>query len=117
MGRRASGLRSPDGEALSTGRFTDPGAADDSSVLSGLDAAGPDFPGEDFIVEAPEGVEFPTDLRGATVVISVEPDPEEDLAPFAIKPLVAEVPDGIGDHEVQTLGAGPALPTGTATIG
>lgn len=105
-----------DGVPISTGRFTDAGAADDFDGFSG-DQGGPNYPGEDFIQNAPDGVTFPTDLRDSTLVISVEPDPDDGVAPFAIKPLVSEVADGIGDHQVQSLGSGPAAPTGTATIG
>ena len=105
-----------DGVPISTGRFTDAAAADDFDGFSG-DQGGPPFPGEDFIVNAPGGVTFPTDLTNATIVISVEPTPDDSPAPFAIKPLVSEVADGISDHQVQTLGTGPAAPTGVATIG
>ena len=105
-----------DGVPVTTGQFLDPGAADEFDGFSGSEG-GPPFPGEDFIINAPEGLEFPTDLTGATVVISVEPTPDDSPAPFAIKPLVAEVPAGTGDHQVLDLGAGPALPSGTATIG
>ena len=104
-----------DGVPVSTGRFTDAAAADDFDGFSG-DQPGPNFPGEDFIQNAPEGLTFPTDLTTATLVISVEPDPDDSPAPFALKPLVSEVADGIGDHQVQSFGAGPTAPTGTATI-
>ncbi|MDJ0769594.1 MAG: hypothetical protein QNJ12_12405 [Ilumatobacter sp.] len=105
-----------DGQPLSTGRFTDPNAADDFDGFSG-DQPGPAKPGEDFIINAPEGLEFPLDLRGATIVISVEPDPDDSEAPFALKPLVAEVPADAVDHDNLPLGVGPAAPTGVATIG
>jgi pentapeptide MXKDX repeat protein len=105
-----------DGQPITTGRFTSASGADDFDGFSG-DQGGPPYPGEDFIVNAPDGVTFPTDLTDATIVISVEPDPDDSPAPFAIKPLVSEVPDGIADHTVQSLGAGPAAPTGVAVIG
>jgi hypothetical protein len=105
-----------DGQPLSTGRFTDPGAADDFDGFSGTDASGPAYPGEDFIINAPDGVTLPTDLTGATVVISIEPEDDDSPAPFAFKPLAAEVPAGIGDHEAIILGQGPAFPTGEATL-
>lgn len=105
-----------DGTPVTTGRFVDPADADDFDGFSG-DQGGPSFPGEDFIQNAPAGVAFPTDLTNATIVISVEPELDDSPAPFALKPLVSEVADGIGDHVVQTLSAGPAAPTGTAVLG
>ena len=106
-----------DGIPVSTGRFSDPAMADDFNGLSGPDGTGPPFPGEDFIVNAPEGLSFPTDLRNSTVVISVEPVPDDSPAPFAIKPLATIVPDGIGDHVLITSTQGPPAPSGLAFIG
>ncbi|MDW3178122.1 MAG: anti-sigma factor [Acidimicrobiia bacterium] len=105
-----------DGQPVTTGRFTDAGAADDFNGFSGTDATGPNYPGEDFIQNAPEGLTFPTDLTGSTVVVSIEPQDDDSPAPFAFKPLAAEVPDGTTDHVGVALGAGPAFPTGVATI-
>ncbi len=104
-----------DGVPVSTGRFVDPTGPDDFSDFSGPDPA-PNYPGEDFIQNAPDGVTFPTDLTGATIVISVEPAPDDTPAPFALKPLVAEVPEGFEIGASQTLGAGPATITGVATL-
>ncbi len=105
-----------DGQPVSTGRFLTATGADDFGDFSGpID--GPPFPGEDFITNAPEGLTFPTDLTTATIVISVEPDADNSPAPFALKPLVAEVPDGIGDHENVDLGAGPVAIFGAGSIG
>ncbi len=106
-----------EGQPVSTGRFVDPGAADDFNGFSGTDATGPNYPGEDFIQDAPEGLEFPTDLTGTTVVVSIEPQDDDSPAPFAFKPLAGEVPVGTSDHVGVELGAGPAFPTGVATIG
>ncbi len=106
-----------DGVPVSTGRFTDPAAGDDFNGFSGVDATGPNYPGEDFITNAPDGVAFPTDLRDGVVVISVEPIDDDSPAPFALKPLVSEVADGIDDHVVQEFGQGPAAITGTAVLG
>ena len=90
------------GQPLSTGRFTDPAAADDFAGFSG-EQAGPPFPGEDFLVNAPEGVSFPVDLSGAPIVISVEPSPDDSAAPFAFKPLFGTVPDNAADHTTFSL--------------
>ena len=86
-----------DGQPISTGRFTDPAAADDFAGFSG-EQAGPPFPGEDFLVNAPEGVSFPVDLSGAPIVISVEPSPDDSPAPFAFKPLFGTAPEDAADH-------------------
>ena len=61
---------------------------------------GPNYPGEDFLVNAPDGLEFPTDLRGAAVVISIEPSPDDSAAPFFLKPLFDQVPEDATDHTV-----------------
>jgi len=105
-----------DGQPVSTGRFLDPASGDDFNGFSGTDATGPNYPGEDFIQNAPEGLEFPTDLTGSTIVISIEPVDDDSPAPFAFKPLAAEVPAGTADHVGVELGAGPAFPTGTASL-
>ena len=104
-----------DGQPVSTGRFVDPGAADDFGGFSGP-LGNPPFPGEDFIVNAPDGLTFPTDLRGETVVISIEPADDDSPAPFAFKPLASQIPEGVDVPYAGELGAGPALPTGIATV-
>jgi hypothetical protein len=78
---------------------------------------GPPFPGEDFLVNAPSGLTFPTDLSGTTQVISIEPDPDNSSAPFLLKPLVATVPSPAMDHVTYAMSSNVAnsFPTGTAT--
>ena len=105
-----------EGQPVSTGRFVDPGAPDDFGGFSGPDP-NPPFPGEDFIVNAPDGLTFPTDLtNGGTIVLSIEPEDDDSPAPFAFKPLAASV-DGAPLGTAIELGAGPGFPSGTATIG
>lgn len=77
-----------DNVPVTTGTFTRTTAADDAAPYSGPFSS-PPFPGEDFIVNAPSGVTFPPILRGATIVVSVEPVPDNSAAPFLLKPLVA----------------------------
>lgn len=79
------------GIPVSTGKFRDANGADGSSVFSGT-VTGPAFPGEDLLQNAPTGLNFPTDLSGATLVISIEPDPDNGPEPFSIKPLKATIP-------------------------
>lgn len=74
---------------ITTGQFADASAqmADLAGPFSGPNP-GPPVPGEDFFESAPTGVTFPLDVRGKTVVISVEPYPDNSPAPFLLKPLV-----------------------------
>ncbi len=76
-----------DSGPLSTGTFTTFNTVDGAAPFSGA-SAGPPVPGEDFFENAPTGETFPLDVRGRTVVISVEPVPDDSAAPFALKPLV-----------------------------
>lgn len=87
----ASGNPTP----ISTGRFSDPNAADVSlfGVSNNNEFKGPNgvppYPGEDFIVNPNSrysGVTFPVDLTSATVVISIEPTVNDAETPFGLKP-------------------------------
>lgn len=110
------------GTPVTTGTFTNVAATDDSAPFSGPMALpspnGADgfFPGEDFLVNAPAGMTFPVDLRGTTIVISVEPSPDNSPAPFTLKPLAHMVAAGAALHTPITMGAGPVSTlTGTVT--
>lgn len=105
-----------DGVPVTTGKFTSVSSADDSAPFSG-NQAGPPFPGEDFLMNAPAGVTFPTDLAGKTVVISVEPEPDNSAAPFLLKPLVGMVPTGADDHTLYDMSNNSQAtnPTGNVT--
>lgn len=103
---------------ISTGTFTSFTSADSGNPFSGTaNNAGPPIPGEDFFNAAPEGQTFPLDVRGTTVVISVEPSPDNSPKPFLLKPLAVEVAADAATAPtthalVQNLGS---LPTGTVT--
>lgn len=107
-----------DAGPISTGTFTDFGTVDSSNGFSGTENnAGPPIPGEDFFNNAPMGETFPLDIRGRTVVISVEPVPDNSPAPFLLKPLIANVASDAAtapaSHSfMQNLGS---VPTGSAT--
>ncbi|WP_298236768.1 anti-sigma factor [uncultured Algibacter sp.] len=76
---------------ITTGRFTDFDGRDDFNMFSGDEfKMGPPIPGEDFFLNAPAGETFPLDVRGRTVVISVEPVPDNSPAPFSMKPLLGK---------------------------
>jgi hypothetical protein len=104
------------GVPVSTGKFTSVSGADESAPHSGTMQA-PAFPGEDFLTNAPAGLSFPADLSGATVVISIEPDPDNSNTPFLLKPLVGNVPSSATEHTLYQMqnNALTTNPTGTAT--
>jgi hypothetical protein len=108
-----------DGTPVSTGTFTDVSDFDDNattSIFKGDDGDGPAYPGEDFLQNAPSGLTFPTDLRETTIVISVEPSPDNSLAPFTLKPLAHMVPAAAMTHTTITMGTGPVVSlSGTVT--
>lgn len=108
-----------DGTPVSTGTFTDPAMADANAATSpykGAAGNGPGYPGEDYVMGSAAGVIFPTDLKGRTVVISVEPWPDNSPAPFALKPLAHMVSANAADHTAIAMGAGPVVSvSGTVT--
>lgn len=108
------------GTPISTGTFDMASGADDnatSSPYKGDDGDGPAFPGEDFIQNAPSGMTFPTDLTGATIVVSIEPVPDNSTSPFVLKPLAGEVPGTLQDHTFEEMDniAASTYPSGTVT--
>jgi hypothetical protein len=104
-----------DGIPVTTGTFLDPADFDDADPYSGQ-MPGPPFPGEDFLVNAPTGLTFPTDLAGGAGVISIEPDPDNSVAPFTLKPLVGDIPSDATDHTTYDMNNNAsAFPAGTAS--
>ena len=91
-----------DGVPVSTGKFTSVYGADSTKLFSGT-TSGPQFPGEDFLMNAPQGLTFPLDLSGKKVVISVEPKPDTSPDPSTIKPLEGTVPPNATDHLLYTM--------------
>ncbi len=103
------------GKVFSTGTFTNVNAADEFKGFSGS-LGTPPYPGEDFLVNAPDGSTFPLNLAGGLAVISIEPFPDNSPAPFALKPLMANIPTGAIQHTVYDMfnNAAASSPTGTA---
>ena len=108
-----------DGTPVTTGTFLSGNVADDNAAMSmfkGDANNGPNYPGEDFLQNAPAGLTFPTDLKGMTIVISVEPVPDNSPNPFTLKPLAHMVPANAMNHTAINMGTGPvASLTGTVT--
>jgi len=61
------------GQTLATGHFQDPAGADSSAPYSNNIAVPYSFPGEDFLLNPPEGFTFPMDLIDAVVYIKLQP--------------------------------------------
>jgi len=100
------------GTPVSTGTFTEVNVIDDAGPFSGM-MSGPPFPGEDFLVNAPAGLNFPVDLSGGKAVISIEPVPDNNAAPFLLKPLVGDIPIRAADHFTYDLNQNLNFPQGT----
>ncbi|MCB9219968.1 MAG: hypothetical protein H6610_10990 [Ignavibacteriales bacterium] len=103
------------GVPVTSGTFTSVTEVDDADPFSSTQP-GPPFPGEDYLVNAPNGLTFPTDLSGATAVISIEPDPDNSPNPFTLKPLVKMIPTDAADHVTYDMDKNlGSFPTGTAS--
>ncbi len=103
---------------LSTGTFTafdtmddNAGAADGFSETASV---GPQIPGEDFFRNAPDGFTFPIDVRGKTVVITVEPSPDNSPAPFTLKPLAGMAANSLPDSNTLELNT-DSFPSGSVS--
>ncbi|MEM6992054.1 MAG: anti-sigma factor [Myxococcota bacterium] len=97
---------------LTTGRFTSASGEDSDGAGPTAGPLGfPKFPGQDFIDPA-------MSLLGTTVVISIEPEPDDAAAPFLLKPLVMPAVEDVPDKGLQDMenNAIASSPTGTARI-
>ena len=111
------------GQPITSGRFASANGPDDFNGFSGTVAPGPQLPGEDYIMNLPEGFDGPLELAdGETmVVLSIEPDingvdPTGD-GPAQVKPLSAAVAEGAADHSLFELTLSDAsIPSGSASL-
>lgn len=109
------------GMPVTTGTFTNTMATDDAAPFSGSmalpDVNGMDgfFPGEDFLMNAPTGLNFPTDIAGGTAVISIEPFPDNSSNPFTLKPLIHPISASAQDHMVYDMDQNLNFPSGTVS--
>ena len=104
------------GTPISTGTFTSTTGTDEAAPYSATLSAGPAFPGEDFLQNAPMGLTFPVDLSEQTIVISVEPSPDNSPNPFTLKPLVGNVPTSATDHVLYSLNNNSVATNPTGTV-
>lgn len=92
------------GDSLSMGDFSNPAGADNSlNYGAGLSGGFP-FPGEDFFTNAPAGLNFPTDLSGSDVFVSIKPNhPAGSNVPFVLVPFVGTIPGNAEAQKVYSL--------------
>jgi len=104
---------------LTTGTFTSFDTLDDNAgagtSFGGTENTGPPIPGEDFFNNVPAGFTFPLDIRGRTVVISVEPSPDNSPNPFLLKPLVGTAGNDTAPTTYDLGFSNSSFPTGTVT--
>lgn len=86
-----------------------------ATSFSGTENAGPPIPGEDFFSNAPTGFTFPLDIRGRTVVISIEPSPDNSPAPFLLKPLKGVAGNETAPATYDLTFDNTSFPSGTVT--
>lgn len=78
---------------------------------------GPPEPGEDYMLNPPPGLEFPVDLSGEPIYVTIEPDPDNSPEPFNLRTLTGVVPENAVSHHTYILDPGwMNFPTGTATL-
>ena len=102
------------GQPVTSGKFTAVDMVDEFDGFSST-MPGPPFPGEDYLINSPGNITFPTDLASGKAVISIEPDPDNSDAPFLLKPLVGDIPLDATDHTTYNLGPNLSFPSGTAS--
>jgi len=80
---------------VSTGKFVSSTGADKSAVYYNSAQGSYPFPGEDFLINPPQGLAFPVDLSGKDIYITLEPPlPENCPAPYSVKIFTATIPTG-----------------------
>ncbi|WP_456379353.1 anti-sigma factor [Lutibacter sp.] len=114
VGWKYEGWAVINGIPVTTGTFTAIDMVDNFDGFSST-MGGPPFPGEDFLMNAPSGLTFPTDITGGKAVISIEPDPDNSPNPFLLKPLVGDIPTNAIDHTTYSMNQNLNFPTGTVT--
>lgn len=105
-----------DGIPVTTGIITGLSDSDDSSLYHGP-LPGYNYPGEDFISNAPPGLTFPGTIAGAHVLVTLEPspDPDPERSPLVIlRGTVPGEPQSDTTYNLENNLA--AFPTGSVRI-
>ena len=110
-----------EGTPYTTGRFASANAGDDFNDFSGTTGTTPNFPGEDFVNNLPDGSDYWDLANGtSTVVVSIEPDidgvdPTGD-GPAQLKPLSHLISEDIVDHTLTDLELDSSVPSGSFSL-
>jgi len=100
---------------LSMGKFNSAGQNDDFNGYSAGPGIG--FPGEDFIANAPAGVTFPWEFEiGDSIMVTLEPEPENDDSPFVVRLLGYEMSELRPAHVATQISKVNLTPSGTVTF-
>ena len=106
------------GRPFTTGRFYHVYGHDFDSPHNGPLPFIPAMPGEDYIVNPPKGYDFPTDIRGEPIFVTIEPYPDDSRDPFTLMPLWDTIPPEGGyrvTYKVENV-ARDRFPIGQATV-
>ena len=105
------------GRPFTTGRFYHVYGHDFDSPYNGPRPV-PAIPGEDYIRNPPKGYDFPTDIRGEPLFVTIEPYPDDSRDPFTLMPLWDTIPPEGGyriTYKVENV-ARANFPVGQATV-
>ncbi|MCL4498647.1 MAG: hypothetical protein M1335_00115 [Chloroflexi bacterium] len=80
---------------LRIGMFTSPTQADNFNGF-GSALSQPDFPGQNFLQNAPNGYTFPLNLQGSIIWVTLEPNPGTGQSPFPLVLFKKNIPGNQG---------------------
>lgn len=106
------------GQTVPVGRFERADQEDDANQFSADVVEAPERPGEDLLVNAPEGLTFPADLSGARVTVSLEGRSNDFVSRSQLIILEATLPVGPSANQIVNLvnSARDTFPTGKAVL-
>ena len=91
-----------DGIIVDMGVITHHSRPDESSLYSGT-LPGYNYPGEDFLTNAPPGLDFPISVISAVVFVTLEPNPDPDPTPSQFVLFSGRVPENVQANETYNL--------------
>ncbi len=105
------------GQSVNVGRFDRPDQSDDfCRFCADLDPA-PDRPGDDLLVNPPDGLAFPADLSGARISVSLEGRSNDFVSQSQLIVLEGFVPIGVTPETIVSLiNRADSFPSGQAVL-